>query len=547
MHRPATGPHSNLADLAGVGHVLTDPDAMAPALRDWRGVHVGQARAVVRPGNTDEVAALVRWANQTGTPLVPQGGNTGLCGGATPDGSGNAVVVCLGRMDRIRDLDPLDGVAVVEAGCILANLHQAAAGHGLMFPLGLGSEGTCQIGGLISTNAGGVEVLRHGPMRSQVLGLEVVLPDGRVLNGLRRLRKDNTGYDVKHLFIGAEGTLGIVTAAALQLVPLPGATATALCGLQSPDDALRLLAALRARAWGRLAKFEIACAGEVGLARAHLPGLRWPLAAPHAWYVITELADADPAAPLAALLTDALAAALESGIVADAAVAQNMAQEAEFWRVRHTIPEANRRAGPTVSHDVAVPVSRVPEMLRRLDAPLAALEPGARPAVCWPSRRREHPRGVAVPHPAAGPRRHGHPRAPRGVRRGARPGRQHQRRTRGRPGAARPAAGLSGPGAAGSDAGDQGAAGPDGVDESRKGRARSSCGRSAECKRLRSWLPPPSRGSVGERVRHARNPVRAWRTLSFPHRFAVRAPSSPWKGEDKLTLLPSSLIRCNPN
>ena len=379
MHRPATGPHSNLADLAGVGHVLTDPDAMAPALRDWRGVHVGQARAVVRPGNTDEVAALVRWANQTGTPLVPQGGNTGLCGGATPDGSGNAVVVCLGRMDRIRDLDPLDGVAVVEAGCILANLHQAAAGHGLMFPLGLGSEGTCQIGGLISTNAGGVEVLRHGPMRSQVLGLEVVLPDGRVLNGLRRLRKDNTGYDVKHLFIGAEGTLGIVTAAALQLVPLPGATATALCGLQSPDDALRLLAALRARAWGRLAKFEIACAGEVGLARAHLPGLRWPLAAPHAWYVITELADADPAAPLAALLTDALAAALESGIIADAAVAQNMAQEAEFWRVRHTIPEANRRAGPTVSHDVAVPVSRVPEMLRRLDAALAALEPGARP------------------------------------------------------------------------------------------------------------------------------------------------------------------------
>ena len=310
--------------------------------------------------------------------MVPQGGNTGLCGGATPLVDGAAVVISLARMNRIRALDADNDTLTVEAGCTLAAVQEAAAAVGRLFPLSLASEGSCLIGGNLSTNAGGVQVLRYGNTRELVLGLEVVLPDGRVWDGLRGLRKDNTGYDLKQLFIGAEGTLGIVTAAVLKLFPAIRSRATAWVAVPDPRAAVRLLGMLRAACGERVSAFEIVGRTALGLVLQHIPGARDPLAGAPAWSVLVELSDPDVDAPLDAQLQAVLGEACAQGLAADAAVAASAAQAQALWALREDISEAQRIEGVSIKHDVSVPVSRIPEFLERAGAALAARWPDVR-------------------------------------------------------------------------------------------------------------------------------------------------------------------------
>ena len=310
--------------------------------------------------------------------MVPQGGNTGLCGGATPLVDGAAVVISLARMNRIRALDADNDTLTVEAGCTLAAVQEAAQAAGRLFPLSLASEGSCLIGGNLSTNAGGVQVLRYGNTRELVLGLEVVLPDGRVWDGLRGLRKDNTGYDLKQLFIGAEGTLGIVTAAVLKLFPAIRSRATAWVAVPDPRAAVRLLGMLRAACGERVSAFEIVGRTALGLVLQHIPGARDPLAGAPAWSVLVELSDPDVDAPLDAQLQAVLGEACAQGLAADAAVAASAAQAQALWALREDISEAQRIEGVSIKHDVSVPVSRIPEFLERAGAALAARWPDVR-------------------------------------------------------------------------------------------------------------------------------------------------------------------------
>lgn len=367
-----------LRDALGPSGVLDDPADMEPHLREWRGRHVGRALAVLRPASTAEVAAAVRICAETGTPVVPQGGNTGLVGGGVPDASGTQVVLSLARMDRIRDVDPLDDTLVAEAGCVLAAVQAAAEEAGRTFPLSLASEGTARIGGLISTNAGGTMTIRHGNMREQVLGLEVVLPDGRVWDGLRRLRKDTTGYDLKQWFIGAEGTLGVITAAALRLAPRPRQAETAFVAVPGPEAAVRLLKRMRGTAGETLLAFELIPRIGIDYGLAHVPGVADPLAERSPWYALVEVAAAAPVPGFRDLFEETLGAALEAGEATDAALAASEAQRRAFWHVRETITEARRIMGGGVNHDITVPTSRIPAFLERADAVVAALEPGAR-------------------------------------------------------------------------------------------------------------------------------------------------------------------------
>jgi len=316
----------------------------------------------VRPGATAEVSEVVALCAREEVAVVAQGGNTGLVGGSVPTGTRREIVLSLGRMNRIRSLDPLNDTITVDAGCVLAAVQQAAEEAGRLFPLSLAAEGSCQIGGNLSTNAGGVNVLRYGTAREQVLGLEVVLADGRVWDGLRALRKDNTGYDLKQLFLGAEGTLGIITAAVLRLFPRPSATATAWIALDSPRAAVELLGGLRERLGERLSAFELASRTCVEAVRAHSPGLQDPLAAAHPWYVLAELGDSGDPAALRERVESALADCAERGALRDAALAQSGEQSRELWRIRETIPEAQFT---NVKHDVSVPVSRIPEFIDR--------------------------------------------------------------------------------------------------------------------------------------------------------------------------------------
>ncbi|CAD5288954.1 FAD/FMN-containing dehydrogenase [Bosea sp. 62] len=359
--------------------IVTDPQAMAPHLSDWRGKHRGAALALLRPRSVEEVSAILRWASATRTPVVPQGGNTGLSGGATPDGSGEAVVLSLARLNRIRAIDLEGDTLTAEAGCILADVQQAAAGEERLFPLSLGSEGSCQIGGVVSTNAGGINVIRYGTVRDLVLGLEYVRADGAVIHGLKPLRKDNAGYALKELVIGSEGTLAIVTAATFRLFPRPRASVTALCGLASPVDALRLLALLRQSAGERISSFELMCDGEMGLTLDLVPGTTLPLDGRHAWYVFVELGDSDPSSPIGEMLTQVLAIALEQGMLQDATIAQSEAQARAIWHLRFAVAEANRRAGPIVSHDTSVAVADVPAFISAIEAMAAERFPEARP------------------------------------------------------------------------------------------------------------------------------------------------------------------------
>lgn len=361
---------SAFAALIGERHVLNAPRDTAPYTTDWRKQYSADAECVLRPASTAEVAALVGLCAREGVAVVPQGGNTGLVGGSVPSGTRREVVLSLSRLNRIRGIDALNDTLTAEAGCVLAQVQQAADAAGRLFALSLAAEGSCQIGGTLSTNAGGVNVLRYGNAREQVFGLEVVLPDGRVWNGLRALRKDNTGYDLKQLFLGAEGTLGVITAAVLKLHPKPSARATAWIGLRSPADAVRLLARLRGSLGERISAFELVSRRCLEAVLAHDAAMRDPLPGAHAWYVLAEFADALAQAALRAQVEAALGGCAEAE---DAALASSEAQSLALWRIRETIPEAQFA---NVKHDVSVPVSKVPELITRAEAALQAHFPG---------------------------------------------------------------------------------------------------------------------------------------------------------------------------
>ena len=369
-----------LSAIVGERHLITDPADMAPYCTDWRRVHSGPGLAVVRPGSTDEVSRVVAQCAASGVAVVPQSGNTSLVGGSVPlsaPGKRPEIVLSLARMNRIRALDSLNDTMTVEAGCILQTLQQAASEAGRLFPLSLAAEGSCQIGGNLSTNAGGVGVLRYGNTRDLVLGLEVVLPDGRVWNGLKGLRKDNTGYDLKHLFIGAEGTLGVITAAVLKLFPKPSASCTAWIAVRDPQQAVELLSALRARLGDRLTAFELisrVCLESVmAYTRAKGGHTADPLPQPHDWYVLADITDGGTQAALTERAEAALMECSEAGHLIDVALAQSEAQAQALWNIRETIPEAQFA---NVKHDVSVPVSKIPQMVEEGMAALRAAFPG---------------------------------------------------------------------------------------------------------------------------------------------------------------------------
>ena len=367
----------SVAGIVGPRHLITDPDTLAAACLDWRGRYRGRAQAIARPGSTAEVAALVRACVAAGAPIVPQGGNTSHCGAATPDDSGRALIIQLHRMQALRAVDADNNTLTAEAGCTLAQVQDAAAGVGRLFPLSLASEGSCQIGGNLATNAGGVAVLRYGPMRELTLGLEAVLPDGSVLDSLSGLRKNNTGYDLKQLLIGAEGTLGIITAATLKLFPAPEATATALVEVSSPADALALLHALQARFGDRLTAFELISGLCLQLLARHLPDARPPFTPP--WCVLLELNDGGSEAVLNQALAEALGALRPQ---ADTVLARHTRERARLWALREQISEAQKRDGPSIKHDIAVPLSQLAGFIERADAALQQAFPGCR-VVCF--------------------------------------------------------------------------------------------------------------------------------------------------------------------
>jgi FAD/FMN-containing dehydrogenase len=362
-----------LGEIVGAGNVLTAPEDTKSYFTDWRRQYSATAECVVRPASTREVAAVMALCARDAIAVVPQGGNTGLVGGSVPTGQRREIVLSLNRMNRIRAIDVLNDTATVEAGCVLAAVQRAAEDVGRLFPLSLAAEGSCQIGGNLSTNAGGVNVLRYGTAREQVLGLEVVLPDGRVWDGLRALRKDNTGYDLKQLFLGAEGTLGIITAAVLRLFPRPTATATAWIALDSPRAAVELLALLRERIGDRLSAFELISRACLEAVLAHSRDVHDPLAAVHPWYVLAELGDSGATDLLRERVEGVLADCAERGALRDAAIAQSLEQTRGLWRIRETIPEAQFT---NVKHDISVPVSKIPEFIDRTGKSLAQIFPG---------------------------------------------------------------------------------------------------------------------------------------------------------------------------
>jgi FAD/FMN-containing dehydrogenase len=354
---------------------IADNSALEPYLAETRGLFRGETDLVVRPGSTEEVACVVRACADAGIAMVPQGGNTGLCGGAVVHAG--SVVISLARLNRIRDVDPLTYTMTVEAGCILADLQAAAAQHDRLFPLSLAAEGSCQIGGNLATNAGGTAVLRYGNARDLVLGLEVVLPDGQVWDGLRRLRKDNTGYDLKNLFVGAEGTLGVITAAVLKLFPRPLDSATAFVAVRDIYAAAELLARARGETGDAVSTFELMNRTCLDMVLKHVPGTVDPLGERHEQYVLIQLTTPRADAGLTHALGDCLARAAEAGLVRDAAIAQSEAQAKAFWRLREEVSDVQRHEGGSIKHDVAVPISRIAEFIdvatRRVEAELPGI------------------------------------------------------------------------------------------------------------------------------------------------------------------------------
>ena len=377
---------STLASLraAYAGRLWTEPADAAPFLTDWRGKWSGPALAVAQPADTAEVAQLLAWCHAHGVPVVPQGGNTGLSGGSVPEAAGQPLplLLSLTRLNRVRHVDALNNTLVVEAGATLQQVQDAAREAGRLFPLSLAAEGSCTIGGNLATNAGGVQVLRYGNARELCLGLEVVTPEGEVWNGLRTLRKDNTGYDLRDLYIGSEGTLGVITAAVLKLFPLPAAQVVALVAVPSPGDALQVLALAQQRLGASLTAFELLSDTCMALVLHHVPGSRRPLAEASPWYVLLEIsvtgAQADAQAGAAQAMEDLLGAAMEAGWVADAALSTTLAQFEALWALRENISEAQGAEGPTIKHDIALPISRVPEFIAGTDALVGAAFPQVR-------------------------------------------------------------------------------------------------------------------------------------------------------------------------
>ena len=362
--------------IVGEKFAITDPALQAPYLVEMRNMFQGHTPVVLRPGSVADVSAILKLANETATPIVPQGGNTGLVGGQIP--LHDEIVLSLNRLDHIREIDPTSNTITCEAGVTLQRTREAAAAADRLYPQLLPSEGTCTIGGNLSTNAGGTAAIAHGIARSHVLGVEVVLADGRVLNNLNKLKKDNTGYDLKNLFIGAEGTLGIITAAVLRLVPRPRSVETAFVGVKSADAALELLGVATERTAGGVTSFEIMTRRGIELVLEHGAGCRDPLAAPHAWYVLMELSSQQRDG-LRAVLEEILEQGMERGLVLDATIADSLEQGKAFWRIREMFGEVQRHAGGSIKHDISVPVAAVPAFIAEADAAVTALIPGARP------------------------------------------------------------------------------------------------------------------------------------------------------------------------
>ncbi len=362
----------------GPGGVVLGQDDMRAYATDWRKRYFGRPLAVIRPQSTAEVAAVVSICAGERIGIVPQGGNTGLCGGATPDESGNQIVLNLGRMQNVRELDPVNNTITVEAGCILADVQQAAERAGKLFPLSLAAEGSARIGGNLSTNAGGTGVLRYGNTRELVLGLEVVLPDGEVWNGLRGLRKDNTGYDLKQIFVGAEGTLGVITAAVMKLYPLPAARITAGAALASASKALELLQIAQRNFGEKLTGFELFSDYCLRLVLKHFGNTVNPFRADHPQYVLLELSEPRNGAQAQQALEQMLGEAGDADVIIDAAIAQNLAQAAALWALRENISEAQAHQGRNIKHDISVPISRIGQFIEATDAQLAAAFPGVR-------------------------------------------------------------------------------------------------------------------------------------------------------------------------
>ena len=370
---------ARLKDAAGSGGHSEDPAEIAPHLEEWRGRSHGQSSLLLKPATAEQVSAILAICHQTGTPIVPQGGNTGLVGGQIP--LHGEILLSFKRLNRIRAVDAPGMTLIAEAGVTLKQAQEAAAAEQLLFPLSLGSEGSCTIGGNISTNAGGNHVLRYGMMRALVLGLEVVLADGRVLPMLKSLHKDNTGYDLKQLFIGAEGTLGIVTAASLRLFPRPTQMVTGFAAVPSPAAALSLLGHMQTRTGGLLSSFELVSRPTLELVLKNIPGTRDPLAAASPWYVLMEVSGG-AGGGLEALTQAALEDAMSAALVSDATVAQNQAQARSFWHLREVISEAEKREGVSIKHDISVPVASIPAFIAEATAAVVEKFPGARP-VCF--------------------------------------------------------------------------------------------------------------------------------------------------------------------
>lgn len=376
MNAAQTALLAALRPVLGDRGIVTDPDLIAPWEIDWRRRFHGHAPAILAPADTAQVQAVLRAAGEHRVPLVPQGGNSSMVGGATPPQDGVALILSTRRMNHIRRIDAEGGVAVAEAGVILGDLHDAAEAQGWRFPLTLGAKGNATVGGLVSTNAGGTQVLRFGTMRGLTLGIEAVLPDGSLHDGLSALKKDNRGYDLGQLLIGAEGTLGVVTAAALRLAPAIAGHATAWVGLSDPAAGLALLRRLQA-ASDMIESFEILPAESLAAAVAHLPGARAPLAGAHPWHVLIEAVTCDPAVDPSAMLEAQLGRALADGVIADAVIAASDAQAEAFWLLRHSLSDAERALGPAVQHDIAVPVDAMPRFMVEAAAACDARFPGA--------------------------------------------------------------------------------------------------------------------------------------------------------------------------
>ena len=379
LNVPTPADLEHLAAIVGPSHAITDTSDQAAYLTEWRDLYRGRTALVVKPGSTAEVASILKFAHERAIAIVPQGGNTGLVGGQIPFEHGGEIVVSLSRLNRIRYVASGGGHMIAEAGVTLLAAQQGAESAGRLFPLSLASEGSCQIGGVLATNAGGVAVLAYGNARQLALGLEVVLADGRVIEGLRALKKDNTGYDLRDLFIGSEGTLGIITAACLKLHPRPAEQATAFAGLDTIEQVAALFARAEREAAGQLTAFEFLDSTGLEMVLKHAPATRAPLCAPHAWYALIELSGSRADGSTTLRLEELLAQAAEDGVIADATIAATLAQSKALWRLREALSEAQKPEGGSIKHDISVPVPLIARFLREAAPIIERICPGARP------------------------------------------------------------------------------------------------------------------------------------------------------------------------